>query len=108
VIYGTRNELIEIARQRVAATPGRYVDDRIYGIEDAGGTQVLYLSHVPYESLGLPEVGNTSTPHLANTVQQGIYRGFIAPVVLYGALAVVMFRNRGRETDVEGRGGAGR
>ena len=109
VIYGTRNELIEIARQRVADNPGRYVEDRVYGIEDAGGTQVVYLAHVPFASLGLPDVGPESTPNLANTVQQGIYRGFIAPAVLYGALAVVMFRNRSsRDKDVEGRGEAGR
>jgi len=109
VIYGTRDELIAIARQRVADNPGRYVEDRVYGIEDAGGTQVVYLAHVPFASLGLPDVGPESTPNLANTVQQGIYRGFIAPAVLYGALAVVMFRNRSsRDKDAEGRGEAGR
>lgn len=108
VIYGTRDELIAIAKQRVAENPGRYVEDRVYGIEDAGGTQVLYLAHVPFGALGLPEVGPESTPNLANTVQQGIYTGFIAPVVLYGALAAVMLRNRGRDKGGEGRGEAGR
>jgi hypothetical protein len=108
VIYGTRQELIEIAKQRVADNPGRYIEDRAYGVEDAGGTQVVYLAHVPFAALGLPDVGPQSTPHLANTVQQGIYRGFIAPVVLYGALAVVLFRNRSRGSEGAGHGEAGR
>ena len=28
----------------------------VYGDTDNGGTQALYLSHVPFEKLGLPEL----------------------------------------------------
>jgi hypothetical protein len=55
---------------------------------------VLYLSHVPFEKLGLPSLGARGVPHVAYSVQEGIYKGFIAPIALYGALAVVMLRNR--------------
>ncbi len=94
VIYGTREELLAEARRRIAESPGKYFEDRVYGEHEAGGTQVLYLSHVPFEKLGLPTLGGQGVPHVAYTVQEGIYKGFIAPVALYGLLAAVMIRNR--------------
>jgi Fe-S-cluster-containing dehydrogenase component len=93
VIYGKRRELLAEAKRRLAANPGAYVP-RVYGETEAGGTQVLYLSHVPFEKLGLPDYGPQGVPRTAYTIQEGLYKGFIAPVVLYGALGAVMLRNR--------------
>jgi formate dehydrogenase beta subunit len=93
VIYGKREDLLREAKDRLARSPDRYVP-KIFGEHDGGGTQVLYLSHVPFEKLGLPSLGETSTPTLQRTIQHGIYRGFAAPVALYGVLGAVMFRNR--------------
>ncbi|MGE0453633.1 MAG: hydrogenase 2 operon protein HybA [Vicinamibacteria bacterium] len=94
VIYGKRTELLTEAKRRIAESPGRYFEDRVYGETEAGGTQVLYLSHVPFEKLGLPSLGARGVPQVAYSVQEGIYKGFIAPIALYGALAAVMLRNR--------------
>ena len=33
----------------------------------------------------------------ARAIQHGVYRGFVAPVAVYGALAFVMMRNRNAE-----------
>jgi formate dehydrogenase iron-sulfur subunit len=52
-LYGKREDLIAEARRRIAAEPGRYVD-QIYGLDEAGGTGVLMLSAVPFGQLGLP------------------------------------------------------
>ncbi len=49
--YGNRQELLTIARDRIAKNPGKYVN-YIYGERDAGGTSALYLSGVPFEKLG--------------------------------------------------------
>ena len=94
VIYGQRDELLEEAHRRIRDHAGRYVEDRVYGETDAGGTQVLYLSHVPFEKIGLPRLGPDSVPETANAVQESIYHGFIAPIALYAALAAVLVRNR--------------
>ena len=45
VIFGKRADLLAKAKERIAATPGKYFEDRVYGEHEAGGTQVLYLSH---------------------------------------------------------------
>jgi Fe-S-cluster-containing dehydrogenase component len=105
VVYGTREELLAEAKRRIAAHPGRYFEDRVYGEKEGGGTQVLYLSHVPFEKLGLPSLAERGVPHVAYTVQEGIYRGFVAPVALYGALAAVMLRNRRGSPAAGGEGG---
>jgi Fe-S-cluster-containing dehydrogenase component len=93
VIYGTRVALLAEAKRRLAEFPGRYVP-RVYGETEGGGTQCLYLSHVPFERLGLPALDDTPTAEPVRTIQHGIYKGFVAPLALYGALAVVMVRNR--------------
>jgi formate dehydrogenase beta subunit len=93
VIYGKRDALLEDARARMAAEPKKYVP-KIYGEKDAGGTQVLVLSHVDFDKIGLPDLGERPAPDLARTVQHGVYKGFIAPVALYAILGTVMWRNR--------------
>jgi Fe-S-cluster-containing dehydrogenase component len=93
VIFGKRADLLREAKRRIAAEPDRYVP-KVYGETDAGGTQCLYLSHVPFEKLGLPALGDRPAPERARAIQHGVYRGFAAPIALYGALAFVIMRNR--------------
>ena len=49
--FGKRGELLEIARQRIYQNPGDYVS-HIYGEHEAGGTNWLYISPVPFDQLG--------------------------------------------------------
>ena len=96
VIFGRRTDLLAEAHRRLEATPEKYVP-RVYGEKEAGGTAVLALSAVPFDRLGLPAgVGEEAAPALSETVQHGIYKGFVAPAALYALLAGVMFRNRRR------------
>lgn len=49
--FGNREELIAEARARIRNNPGRYID-HIYGVAEVGGTSVLLLSDVAFETLG--------------------------------------------------------
>ena len=49
--FGERDELIAEAKQRLHENPGKYVN-HIYGLEEVGGTSVLLLSSVPFETFG--------------------------------------------------------
>lgn len=51
-ICGDRDTLVAEARRRIAEKPDQYYN-RIYGLKEAGGTSVLYLSAVPFEQIGL-------------------------------------------------------
>jgi hypothetical protein len=74
---------------------------KVYGETDGGGTQVLYLSHVPFEKLGLPNLGDEPAPQLARSIQHAVYKNFAAPVALYGVLGLVMWRNRKKQPESE-------
>jgi Fe-S-cluster-containing dehydrogenase component len=97
VIFGKRADLLQEAKRRLAESPDRYVP-KIYGETDGGGTQVLYLSHVPFDALGFPSLGDAPAADLARSVQHGVYKGFIAPLALYGVLGLIAYRNRATQT----------
>lgn len=93
VIFGTRVDLLAEAHRRIEASPDRY-EPKVYGETDGGGTQNLYLTAagIPFTDLGLPELGDRSTAHTSETVQHTIYKGFAAPVILYGILGAVVWK----------------
>ena len=49
-VFGDRETLVEMARARIKADPKRY-HDHIYGLDEVGGTAVMFLSPVPFEDL---------------------------------------------------------
>lgn len=51
-ITGDRDALVAEARKRLAEKPNEYYQ-RIYGIDEVGGTSVLMLTGVPFEQLGM-------------------------------------------------------
>jgi Fe-S-cluster-containing dehydrogenase component len=103
VVYGKRDALLAEAHRRLAAAPDRYIQ-KVYGEHDAGGTQCLYISHVPFEKLGLPDLGDRPVPKTVRDVQGTIYTGFIAPLALYGMVGAAVFRNRTHSHPHDGEG----
>jgi formate dehydrogenase iron-sulfur subunit len=67
LIWGRWDEMLAEAEQRLADNPDRYVN-HIYGKDEAGGLSVFYLSHVPFEKLGLPKLDPKPHPELSNNV----------------------------------------
>jgi formate dehydrogenase iron-sulfur subunit len=62
--FGNREELIREAHERIKAEPGKYVG-RVYGVEEVGGTSILYLTSVPFEKLGFrTHLGTEALPEL--------------------------------------------
>ena len=93
VIFGPRTVLLLEAKRRIKKNPGRYYQDRVYGETDNGGTQCLYLSRVPFEKLGLPELGAESVPARTLRWQKRIYQYFALPALLYVGLVQVIRKN---------------
>jgi formate dehydrogenase iron-sulfur subunit len=49
---GDRDELIAEAKKRLTDKPAEYYQ-RIYGMQEVGGTSVLYIAAVPFDKIGL-------------------------------------------------------
>jgi formate dehydrogenase beta subunit len=93
VIFGRRTDLLEAAHARLERSPDRYHEQRVYGEHEAGGTQVLYLSHVPFSAIGLPTLGAESLPTYASRYHSWLYAYMAFPIVLYGLLVAFIKRN---------------
>lgn len=93
VIFGSREELLQEAKLRIAANPGKYYEDRVFGEHEGGGTQVLYLSHIAYDKVGLPQLGNESIPHKYLKWQKRLYSYLVLPAGLYGLLVGTIGKN---------------
>lgn len=75
--YGDRDELLKEAHARIAANPGKYVD-HVYGEHEVGGTNMLYLSPVPFEKLGFPmDLGTDPLPR-----RSAVALGAVPPAVI--------------------------
>jgi hypothetical protein len=64
-IFGEREKLLAIAKQRIRENPGRY-QNRVWGEFEVGGTSVLYLSDISLGFLGWKEnMGDKPLPELS-------------------------------------------
>jgi formate dehydrogenase iron-sulfur subunit len=84
LLYGTRDEMLAVARQRIAARPDKYVN-HIYGEKELGGTSVLYLSKVPFEKLGFPTYGEKPFPALTAAALGAVPPAVIGVGAMLGA-----------------------
>ncbi len=113
VIFGTREELLAEAQKRLTLKAGdeygyprqtlhsqdpylhpvaKY-EPHIYGEKEGGGTQVLVLSGVPYQNLGLPELAELSTGARSEKVQHTVYKGMVLPLAALAGLSFLVYRN---------------
>jgi formate dehydrogenase iron-sulfur subunit len=84
LLFGDREEMLQEARHRISSRPDKYVD-RIYGEKEAGGTSVMYLSAVPFEKLGFPEVGEKAYPSRSALALSAVPPAVLALGALFGA-----------------------
>jgi formate dehydrogenase iron-sulfur subunit len=89
--FGTRDEILQEARTRISAHPDKYVD-HIYGEKEAGGTSVLYLSSVPFEKLGFPDVDKKSYPAFTSMAIHAVPPAVIALGVMLGGIYTLIKR----------------
>lgn len=112
-LFGSPIDLQIEAARRMEMIPGAYYDfpvaslssgntqshkatayvPHVYGETESGGTQVILMSGVPFERLGLPKLPERSYASLAESIQHTIYKGMILPIVLLGSLTVIVAKN---------------
>jgi Fe-S-cluster-containing dehydrogenase component len=113
-LFGPRDKLLAEAHRRLALKPGAWYDypighiegrhssakqvtkaytARVYGEKELGGTQVMILGNVPFEKLGLPTVGDVPNSAISEGLQHTLYKGMIAPLVLFAGLLAAAYRS---------------
>ncbi len=87
--------------QSYEAVAGNYLQ-HVYGEKEYGGTQVLKLSGVTFEKVGMPDLPENAAAALSETIQHTLYANMIMPVAVLGALTFVAKRNVKHDDDKEG------
>ena len=92
--FGNRDDLIREAYERMNAEPGKYVK-KVYGIDEVGGTSILYLSSVPFEELGFKtQLESTALPmYTWNALSKIPSVVAVGGVFLYGVWWITNRRN---------------
>ena len=93
--YGPREELVNVARNRIRKSPERYVN-HIFGEYEVGGTDWLYLARTDFSKLNFPKLGDKPAPGVSESIQHGIFAYFVPPVSLYALLGVIMWIAKNR------------
>lgn len=111
-LFGTVEELAAEADRRHRMKPGEraffprrtvnsgdthekqapHYQARTYGVSEVGGTQVRLLSAVSYDKLGYPTLPDKPFVETAEEIQHSLYKGMIAPAVLFGILLILVKR----------------
>ncbi len=102
ITFGKRNNLLEIARNRIASDPGRYID-HIYGENEAGGTSWLYIADQPFDRLGFLKVPDYPPSMVTETIQSSLFSYLWSPIALFAGLTGVMaLTHKNRKEDGHG------
>jgi len=101
ITFGKRSDLLGLARKRISTAPDKYID-HIYGETEVGGLGWLYISHVPFDDVGLPtNLGNTPYPKFTKSALAAVPMIVVLwPVLLGGVYA---FSQRRKAIDIKTR-----
>ncbi len=91
--YGNRDELLVLAKKRIARYPDKYIQ-KVFGEDEVGGTSWLYIAPVDFEKLMFPTLGDKPAPGVTEAIQHGIFSYFIPPLALFGWLGGVMWLSK--------------
>jgi formate dehydrogenase iron-sulfur subunit len=91
-MFGPRDVLLHVARAHIDAHPERYVD-HVFGENEAGGTDVLMISPIPFDRFGRwTDVPTVPLPKLTWMVQEKIPYVVATGGLLLGGLYWVIHR----------------
>jgi Fe-S-cluster-containing dehydrogenase component len=106
-LFGSREALLEEAKRRLTLKPGEVYQyprgdvrkpystheknvpeyqQHVWGEKEAGGTNVMHISSIPFEKLGMPPLPDRSYASISETLQHTLYQYMALPAVALGAL----------------------
>jgi len=121
-LFGTRDALLAEAKRRMELKPGDIYNyprgdvrkpdsyhekpvptykNHIWGEKEAGGTNVMHISSVSFDKLGMPPLEERSYASISEGVQHTLYSYLALPAVALAGLTFLVKRN----TDGDDKGG---
>lgn len=119
-LFGSREALLAEAKRRMVLKPGevynyprgdvrkpssfhekaapRY-EQHIWGEKEAGGTNVMHISAIPFDQLGMPPLPERSYASISETVQHSLYNFMALPAVVLAGLTYIVRRNVGNDPE---------
>ena len=119
-LYGTRTELLAEAKKRMQLKPGEIYEypiaslsnpdgyyhkavpeykQHIWGEKEAGGTNVMHISSVSFDKLGMPPLEERSAASIAETVQHSLYSFMALPALALAGLTYTVRKNTQDDDD---------
>jgi len=113
-LFGTRKDLLKEAKKRMnlkagetynyprgdVSKPDSYHEKtipayqkHIWGEKEAGGTNVMHISAIPFDELGMPPLKDRSAVSVAEGVQHTLYNYMALPAIALAGLSFVVKRN---------------
>ncbi|MBW7903057.1 MAG: hydrogenase 2 operon protein HybA [Rhodocyclaceae bacterium] len=80
----------------------------VYGETEYGGTQVLKLSGVPFEKVGMPKLPPEAAAAHSESIQHMLYGGLVMPLAVLGAMTFIARRHVRHDDENEGENRDGR
>ncbi|MCK5125503.1 MAG: 4Fe-4S dicluster domain-containing protein [candidate division Zixibacteria bacterium] len=85
-IFGERDELLAVAKQRIKDNPDKYIN-RVFGEHEVGGTSVLYLSDIDLGFMSYPMRDiKSSLPQTTSMAMSAVPPAFVGMGALMGGL----------------------
>jgi formate dehydrogenase iron-sulfur subunit len=105
--FGKRAALLELAKGRIYRNPEKYIH-HVYGEHEAGGTDWLYISDVPFEKLAMRSVRDEPYPDkVQGALSAPPFVMTLWPPLLMGLYAFSKRREKASEGHDDSHGAAG-
>jgi len=122
-LFGKRKDLLKEAKKRMTLKAGEIYNyprgdlskphsyheksvpaykNHVWGEKEAGGTNVMHISSIDFDKLGMPPLGERSASSIAEGVQHGLYNYMALPAVALAGLVYVVKKNTNGDDDDDG------
>jgi len=113
-LFGSRDKLMAEAKRRMALKPGDIYNyprgdiskpdsyhekatptykQHVWGEKEAGGTNVLHISSIPFDKLGMPPLEDRSYASISEGVQHTLYSYLALPAIALAGLTYTVRKN---------------
>ena len=85
--------VVDIRSGKTVSHAAAKYNPHVFGENELGGSQVMYLASVDFDKFELPDLPDTSYASMTESIQHTLYKGMFLPIVLLVGLVYSVKRN---------------